>query len=414
MSQVSSAVQDKIEGQIRLGGGLNAVEKQHRKGRLTARERIEWLMDPGSEFFELGLWAAWGMYAEWGGAPGAGLVCGVGKVAGRRHMIIANDATVKAGSFFPMTVKKLLRAQHIAMAARLPLIYLVDSAGVFLPLQDEVFPDQDDFGRIFRNNAVISAAGIPQTAAIMGPCVAGGAYLPVMCDRILMTEGSGLYIAGPSLVKAAIGQEIASEELGGARLHASLSGTVDFRERDDTSCLVRLRRLAEASCRGAASRRSPVAEAAPGVPDWEDNKPYRLQRRRVGEVQAAFVCTQSGFGSQFDPLQTRRFLCEAAGNREPVVVMCRVEQLCVQDAPALAMLAFECLQAGAVVLLAMDSWQDATVRHWSRSVAPALVVTPFAEGSIAAASGLWTDVLYPAALQPLVLEEAVALLQENL
>src|SRR5207237_699604 len=161
-------------------------------------------------------------------------------------MIIANDATVKAGAFFPMRAKKVLRGQRIAMENRLPLIYLVDSAGVFLPLQDEVFPDEDDFGRIFRNNAVISAAGIPQFAAILGNCVAGGGYLPVLCDKLLMTEGSGLYLAGPALVKAAIGQVVSSEDLGGAHMHASISGTIDFREPDDPACLDRLRRLVAA------------------------------------------------------------------------------------------------------------------------------------------------------------------------
>src|SRR5262249_33938543 len=175
------------------GGGPKAMERQHKKGRLTARERIARLIDTHSTFFELGLWAAWNMYQDWGGAPSAGVITGIGVVAGRRVMIIANDATVKAGAFFPLTTKKVLRAQRIATDNPLPLIYLVDSAGVFLPLQDEVFPDEDDFGRIFRNNAVISAAGISQLAAIMGNCVAGGGYLPVLCDKLLMTEGSGLY-----------------------------------------------------------------------------------------------------------------------------------------------------------------------------------------------------------------------------
>src|SRR5690349_20904686 len=231
------------EAHIRQGGGPKAIDRQHAKGRLTARERIARLLDPHTELFEIGLWAAHGMYAEWGGAPSAGVVTGIGTVAGRRVLVIANDATVKAGAFFPMTCKKVLRAQRIALENRLPLVYLVDSAGVFLPLQDEVFPDEDDFGRIFRNNAVMSAAGVPQIAAIMGNCVAGGAYLPVLCDKILMTEGSGLYLAGPSLVKAAIGQTVEHEELGGAEMHASISGTIDFREPDEASCLARLRRL---------------------------------------------------------------------------------------------------------------------------------------------------------------------------
>ena len=232
------------ERQVKLAGGGAAIDRQHQKGRLTARERIDRLLDPGVEFFELGLFSAFEMYREWGGAPAAGVIVGIGQVAGRQFMIVANDATVKAGSFFPMTVKKVLRAQRIAISNRLPLIYLVDSAGVFLPLQDEIFPDEDDFGRIFRNNAKISAEGIPQIAAIMGPCVAGGAYLPIMCDKVLMTQGSGLYIAGPSLVKAAIGQEIDSEELGGAELHSVASGSIDFREKDDPACLERIRQLA--------------------------------------------------------------------------------------------------------------------------------------------------------------------------
>ena len=230
------------EAIIRLGGGAKAIDRQHEKGRLTARERIAKLAD---SFFELGLWAAWNMYSEWGGAPSAGVVTGIGTVSGRRAMIIANDATVKAGAFFPMTCKKVLRAQRIALENRLPLVYLVDSAGVFLPLQDEVFPDEDDFGRIFRNNAVISAAGVPQFAAIMGNCVAGGGYLPVLCDTLLMTEGSGLYLAGPALVKAAIGQVVDHESLGGAKMHASVSGTIDYREKNDDACLERLKRLVE-------------------------------------------------------------------------------------------------------------------------------------------------------------------------
>jgi 3-methylcrotonyl-CoA carboxylase beta subunit len=231
------------EAQIRQGGGSAAIERQHAKGRKTARERIAGLFDAGSSSLELGLWSAHEMYQEWGGAPGAGVVTVIGSVAGRRVMVIANDATVKAGACFPLTIKKILRAQTIAGQNRLPLIYLVDSSGVFLPMQDEVFPDEDDFGRIFRNNAVLSAAGVPQYAAIMGNCVAGGAYLPVLCDTVLMTEGSGLYLAGPALVKAAIGQEISHEALGGAHVHAAISGTVDYREPDDDACLARLRRL---------------------------------------------------------------------------------------------------------------------------------------------------------------------------
>ncbi len=231
------------EERLGQGGGAAAIERQHSKGRLTARERISRLIDPDSQPLELGLWAAHEMYADWGGAPAAGAVTAIGTICGRRHMIVANDATVKAGAFFPMTAKKVLRAQRIAFTNRLPLVYLVDSAGIFLPLQEDVFPDEDDFGRIFRNNAVISAAGISQYSAIMGNCVAGGGYLPVLCDKLLMTEGSGLYLAGPALVKSAIGQEVSHEELGGAAMHAQISGTIDYHEKDDESCLARLRRL---------------------------------------------------------------------------------------------------------------------------------------------------------------------------
>ncbi|PYL15097.1 MAG: methylcrotonoyl-CoA carboxylase [Verrucomicrobia bacterium] len=233
----------KEEAVLREGGGKAGHERQRKMGRLPARERIGLLLDKNAQFFEIGLWAAYKMYEQWGNIAAAGAVAGIGNVAGIPCMIIANDATVKAGAFFPQTVKKLIRAQRIAFECALPIVYLVDSAGVFLPMQDEIFPDEDDFGRIFRNNSVISAAGIPQFAAIMGNCVAGGAYLPVLCDKILMTKGSGLYLAGPSLVKAAIGQIVDAEELGGAQMHAEISGTVDFYEKDDASCLNRLRSL---------------------------------------------------------------------------------------------------------------------------------------------------------------------------
>ncbi|MDP6987262.1 MAG: acyl-CoA carboxylase subunit beta [Phycisphaerales bacterium] len=261
----------KNAAEIRLGGGERGIARQHRHGRLTARERIEHLIDPGGHSFECGLFAAWGMYEQYGGAPGAGVVTTIAPVGGRLCMIVANDATVKAGAFFPMTCKKIIRAQMIALRGRLPLIYLVDSAGVFLPLQEDVFPDTDDFGRVFRNNAVISASGIPQIAAIMGNCVAGGGYLPVLSDVILMTEGSGLYLAGPALVKAAIGQEVDSEELGGAAMHAAISGTVDYREPDDESCLKRLRDLCLADMKTPPMQDAPI-EAAP--PDAEGDAVY--------------------------------------------------------------------------------------------------------------------------------------------
>src|SRR5215813_2899706 len=244
MAELVSVIRNEEE-QIRQGGGEKGIEAQHAKKRLTARERIQLLIDPGTDFFELGLYAAYEMYEEWGGAPAAGTVTGLARIHGRLFMLIVNDATVKAGAFFPMTAKKVIRAQNIAIENRIPTIYLVDSAGVFLPLQEDVFPDTDDFGRVFRNNAVMSSMGIPQIAAIMGMCVAGGAYLPVMCDTLLMTEGSGLFLAGPALVQAAIGAKYSAEELGGSVMHSSISGTVDFREPNDEACITRIRAIVE-------------------------------------------------------------------------------------------------------------------------------------------------------------------------
>ncbi len=258
MADLVSAIRNEEE-QIREGGGPKAIENQHSKGRLTARERIQRLADPGT-FFELGIYAANRMYDEWGGAPAAGVITGLARIETRLVMIIANDATVKAGAFFPMTSKKVIRAQNIALDNRIPTIYLVDSAGIFLPLQEDVFPDTDDFGRVFRNNAVMSAMGIPQIAAIMGMCVAGGGYLPVMCDHVLMTDGSGLFLAGPALVQAAIGQKISAEELGGAAMHSAISGTVDFHEPNDEACLARIRSIIE---KWGYRRQSP----------WERKKP---------------------------------------------------------------------------------------------------------------------------------------------
>jgi acetyl-CoA carboxylase carboxyltransferase component len=285
------------EEKIREGGGAKAVENQHAKGRLTARERIQRLVDPAT-FFELGEYAAHGMYEEWGGAPAAGVITGLGRIHTRLVMIIANDATVKAGAFFPMTAKKVIRAQNIAINNRVPTIYLVDSAGVFLPLQEDVFPDTDDFGRVFRNNAVMSAMGIPQIAAIMGMCVAGGGYLPVMCDHVLMTDGSGLFLAGPALVQAAIGQKVSAEELGGAAMHSSISGTVDFREPNDESCIERIRAIVEKwgyRRQSPWDRRKPESPAQPaeeiyGIYDSSPARPYDMK-----EILARIVD-----GSRFD------------------------------------------------------------------------------------------------------------------
>jgi 3-methylcrotonyl-CoA carboxylase beta subunit len=286
------------EEKIRQGGGAKAIDAQHKKGRLTARERIAKLIDPKSEFFELGLYAAHEMYEEWGGAPAAGTITGLGSVAGRRVMIIANDATVKAGAFFPMTAKKVIRAQNIAIENRIPTIYLVDSAGVFLPLQEDVFPDTDDFGRVFRNNAVMSAMGIPQITAIMGMCVAGGAYLPVMCDHILMTEGSGLFLAGPALVQAAIGQKTSAEELGGAKMHAQISGTVDFREPDDAACLQRIRALVDKIGHSSAP---PFDHKKPEPPAYSPNDIYGIFSAASGkQYEMREIIARVVDGSQFE------------------------------------------------------------------------------------------------------------------
>ena len=238
--------QNVIREQIHLGGGEKAIEKQKAKGKLTARERIVKLIDEKSSFYELNAFAAHEMYEEWGGAPSAGTIYGVGKIHGKKHLIVANDATVKAGAWFPMTAKKNLRAQEIAMENHLPIIYLVDSAGVFLPLQEEIFPDKEHFGRIFRNNAQMSAMGIPQIAAIMGPCVAGGAYLPIMSDEALIVEGKGsVFLAGSHLVKAAIGENIDNEQLGGAAVQTNLSGVTDYVMKDDEECLQMIRNLVD-------------------------------------------------------------------------------------------------------------------------------------------------------------------------
>jgi acetyl-CoA carboxylase carboxyltransferase component len=285
------------EEKIREGGGAKAIASQHAKSRLTARERINLLADPGT-FFELGLYAAHKMYEEWGGAPAAGVITGLARIQTRMVMLIVNDATVKAGAFFPMTAKKVIRAQNIAIENRIPTIYLVDSAGVFLPLQEDVFPDTDDFGRVFRNNAVISAMGIPQIAAIMGMCVAGGGYLPVMCDHVLMTDGSGLFLAGPALVQAAIGQKISAEELGGAAMHSAISGTVDFREPNDEACINRIHSLIEKwgyRRQSLWDRKQPVDPALPaeeiyGAYDASPARPYDMK-----EILARVVD-----GSRFD------------------------------------------------------------------------------------------------------------------
>lgn len=229
---------------IYLGGGQKKIDKQHKKGKMTARERVDFLKDNDATFFEIGAFAGYGMYEEHGGCPAGGTVMGISKVEGRDVMIVANDATVKAGAWFPITGKKNLRAQEIAMENRIPIIYLVDSAGVYLPMQDEIFPDKEHFGRIFRNNAKMSSMGIPQIAAIMGSCVAGGAYLPIMSDESLIVDGTGsIFLAGPYLVKAAIGETVDKETLGGAKTQTEMSGVVDYNMPDDKTCLTTIRDL---------------------------------------------------------------------------------------------------------------------------------------------------------------------------
>ncbi|MDY0082596.1 MAG: carboxyl transferase domain-containing protein [Ignavibacteriaceae bacterium] len=235
-----------VKGKVKEGGGKKAIEKHKAKGKLTARERIEKLIDNPKEFYELSTLAAYGMYEEYGGAPSSGTIYGIGKIHNRLCVIVANDATVKAGAWFPITAKKNLRAQEIAMENHLPIIYLVDSAGVFLPLQDEIFPDKEHFGRVFRNNAKMSSMGIPQIAAIMGPCVAGGAYLPIMSDEALIVEGQGsVFLAGSHLVRAAIGEVIENEKLGGAVVQSNISGVTDYIMKNDDECITQIRNLVE-------------------------------------------------------------------------------------------------------------------------------------------------------------------------
>src|SRR5882762_8079516 len=243
LKQLISRLKDKTK-KVRLGGGEKKIEEQHQKGKLTARERIGYLVDKDTEFLETGLFAGEGMYLEVGGCPSAGVITGIGYVNRRQCVIVANDATVKAGAWFPITAKKNLRAQEIAMENHLPIIYLVDSAGVFLPMQDDIFPDKEHFGRQFRNNAVMSSRGIIQIAAIMGSCVAGGAYLPIMSDEAMIVDKTGsIFLAGSYLVKAAVGEEIDNETLGGATTHCEISGVTDNKFPNDQACLDYIRNL---------------------------------------------------------------------------------------------------------------------------------------------------------------------------
>lgn len=271
---------------IALGGGKAAIEKQHEKKKLTARERIRYLVDQDASFVELGALAGYELYQEQGGCPAGGTVAGIGYIHNRQCMIIANDQTVKAGAWFPITGKKNLRLQEIAMENHLPVIYIVDSAGVFLPMQDEIFPDKEHFGRIFRNNARMSAMGITQIAAVMGPCVAGGAYLPIMSDETLMVEGSGsIFLAGPYLVKAAVGEDIDAETLGGATTHTEISGIADYKFKTEQECLDQVRsivsRLGREPGESIFDRATPVAPRHPaeelyGLLPADATKPYDM------------------------------------------------------------------------------------------------------------------------------------------
>src|SRR5262249_49864089 len=315
LSQLVRELADE-EARLALGGGPGAIKRQQAKGRLFVRDRLKLLLDPDTPWLELGLWSGWEMYSEWGGAPAAGVVCGIGTIEGRRHVVIANDATVKAGAFFPATAKKVLRAQRVALQNRLPLGYLVDSAGVFLALQEDVFPDEDDFGRIFRNNAVISAAGLGQIAAIMGNCVAGGGYLPVLCDKLLMTDGSGLYLAGPALVKSAIGQEVSSEALGGAEMHAQVSGTIDYRDASDEECLARLRRLVALVHPDSSQPPTPFARAIAAPPARPGTDLYDLvspNPRDEYELRDVLECiVDGGSFDEYKPEYGQTLVCGTA------------------------------------------------------------------------------------------------------
>lgn len=268
---------------IYLGGGKKNIQKQHDQNKLTARERVDYLLDKDKPFLELGEFCGYEMYEEQGGCPAGGVVTGIGWVSGRMCMVVANDATVKAGAWFPIAAKKNLRAQEIAMENHLPVIYLVDSAGVFLPMQDEIFPDKEHFGRIFRNNAVMSSRGITQIAAIMGSCVAGGAYLPIMSDEILIVEKTGsIFLAGPYLVKAAIGEEVDKETLGGAATASELSGLTDYKCKNDKECLDTIRKIVDKLGKPATAGFSRIAPAPPAVAEQElygifpegNKKPY--------------------------------------------------------------------------------------------------------------------------------------------
>jgi 3-methylcrotonyl-CoA carboxylase beta subunit len=311
MQMALSQLRNRFE-KITLGGGKKSIDKQHEKNKLTARERIQYLVDPQTNFLEIGAFAGYEMYAEHGGCAAGGTVAGIGYVSGRQCVIVANDQTVKAGAWFPITGKKNLRMQEISMENHLPIIYLVDSAGVFLPMQDEIFPDKEHFGRIFRNNARMSAMGITQIAAVMGACVAGGAYLPIMSDETLMVEGNGsIYLAGPYLVKAAIGEEVDAETLGGAVTHTEISGIADYKFNTEQECLDQVKKimskLGHESAKSIFDRIAPIAAAHPieeirGLMPADHSKPYDM----VGVIER--IVDSSSF-EQFKADYGKTILC---------------------------------------------------------------------------------------------------------
>ncbi len=303
--QLVSQLKKKL-AEVKLGGGPKRIDKHHKKGKLTARERIDYLLDQPQDFLEIGAFAGDGMYQEYGGCPSGGVVAGIGQIRGRTCVVVANDATVKAGAWFPITAKKNLRAQEIAMENRLPVVYLVDSAGVFLPMQDEIFPDKEHFGRQFRNNAIMSSRGIVQIAAIMGSCVAGGAYLPIMSDEALIVDKTGsIFLAGSYLVKAAIGEVIDNETLGGATTHCEISGVTDNKYASDQDCLDAIKdifdKLGDHQLAGFNREESKPPKADPhelyGILPNDRAKPYDtvdIIKRLVDESK--FSQYKSGYG----------------------------------------------------------------------------------------------------------------------
>lgn len=314
MMQQVDALRRRLE-KIYEGGGKARIQKEHEKGKLSARERLQKLFDPNSSRIEIGAFAADGMYAEHGGCPSAGVVVEIGYVSGRQCIVVANDATVKAGAWFPMTGKKNLRAQEIAIGNRLPIIYLVDSAGVFLPMQDEIFPDKEHFGRIFRNNAVMSSMGIPQIAAIMGSCVAGGAYLPIMSDEALIVDKTGsIFLAGSYLVKAAVGENIDNETLGGATTHCEISGVTDYKAKDDDDAILRLREIMKSM--GKKGSNAGFDRIEPQSPEFDAKEIYgifpedRIKPYRVEDIILRII--DAGGYTEYKPDYGKTIFCATA------------------------------------------------------------------------------------------------------